>query len=593
MDFRNINTIWASLIGETLYRLGLQTTIICPGSRSSPLTVAFAQHFGIETIPILDERSAAFFALGRAKRSAKPVVLICSSGTAGANFYPAVIEAKESHIPLLILTADRPPELRHCHAGQTIDQVKLYGHYPNWQAELALPNSTSEMWRYLRQTLVFAWEQTQFPIAGVVHLNCPFREPLAPIAEPNILALANDFNYDTFFANIEASSTIKNHLFSTYSSLPLFPKRGLIIGGLYQGQKSLAYSQAIAEIAEILDYPVLADALSPLRHFADLNKNLIVNYDFILRNLDQAELLIPEIIIQIGELPTSKTLRNWLENKNFPRYIINSSPDNFDPLHGQSIHLRLSIWDFLLQLKENQADLKINIKTQENFNKSQFQDLKYTHEWQTLNNQIQNSIDKMMLKRKDLFEGKVTWLLAQFLPLNTPIFIANSMPIRDAEFFWKSNNQKTIPYFNRGANGIDGTLSTALGIAHRDQPSILLTGDLSLLHDTNGFLLREKFQGHLTIILINNNGGGIFEMLAIADEKDSQDLFEQYFATPQNIDFSQLAITYKIEYQKIEKWQTLKEVLNPLPTSGIRLLEISTNRKLDAQWLKNYLNQWR
>jgi 2-succinyl-5-enolpyruvyl-6-hydroxy-3-cyclohexene-1-carboxylate synthase len=167
------------------------------------------------------------------------------------------------------------------------------------------------------------------------------------------------------------------------------------------------------------------------------------------------------------------------------------------------------------------------------------------------------------------------------------------MPIRDAEFFWKPNNQQTIPYFNRGANGIDGTLSTALGIAHRDQPTILLTGDLSLLHDTNGFLLREKFEGHLTIILINNNGGGIFEMLAIAEETTSQDLFEDYFATPQNIDFSQLALTYGIEYEKIEKWETLKRLLNPLPTSGIRLLEIVTHRKLDAQWLKKYLNYWR
>jgi 2-succinyl-5-enolpyruvyl-6-hydroxy-3-cyclohexene-1-carboxylate synthase len=199
----------------------------------------------------------------------------------------------------------------------------------------------------------------------------------------------------------------------------------------------------------------------------------------------------------------------------------------------------------------------------------------------------------MMIEREDLCEAKIPWILAECLPNNTPIFIANSMPIRDTEFFWKPNNQQTIPYFSRGANGIDGTLSTALGIAHQDQPTILLTGDLSLLHDTNGFLLREKFEGHLTIILINNNGGGIFEMLAIAEETNAQDLFEDYFATPQNIDFSQLALTYGVEYQRIEKWETLKRLLNPLPTSGIRLLEIVTHRKLDAQWLKNYLNHWR
>jgi len=588
MDFRNINTLWASLLVETLYRLGLEMAVLCPGSRSSPLTLAFAQHPQIKTIPILDERSAAFFALGRAKRSRQTVVLVCTSGTAGANFYPAVIEAKESQVPLLILTADRPPELRHCHAGQTIDQIKLYGHYPNWQTELTLASSEPELWTYLRQTLIYAWEQTQFPRAGVVHLNCPFREPLAPIPQPDILSLASSFDPEVFFAGIQASSLVTKSFSFT---LPHFPKQGLIIAGLYQDQQALDYCQAIADIAEILDYPVLADALSPVRHFAEINSHLISNYDFILRNQNQAELLTPEIVIQIGELPTSKQLRTWLTQQNIPRYIIDASGQNYDPLHGNSIHLRLSWQSFLWQLKESQKKLKTNIPIEKNIKNPQLSD--YIHQWKTLNQKIQDSIDQTMIEREDLFEGKIPWLLAQSLPKQTPIFIANSMPIRDVEFFWKPNNQQTIPYFNRGANGIDGTLSTALGIAHQDQPTILLTGDLSLLHDTNGFLLREKFEGHLTIILINNNGGGIFEMLAIAEETTSQDLFEDYFATPQNINFSQLALTYGIEYQKIEKWETLKRVLNPLPTSGIRLLEIVTHRKLDAQWLKKYFNHWR
>ena len=588
MDFRNINTLWASLLVETLSHLGLVTAVLCPGSRSSPLTLAFAQHSQIETIPILDERSAAFFALGRAKRSRKPVVLVCTSGTAGANFYPAVIEAKESQIPLLILTADRPPELRHCHAGQTVNQSKLYGHYPNWQKELALASPEPELWNYLRQTLIYAWEQTQFPCAGVVHLNCPFREPLAPISQPDILALASSFDSEVFFAGIQASSFVKNSFSLT---LPQFPTRGLIIAGLYQGGQSFDYCQAIAEMAKILDYPVLADALSPIRHFAEINPNLITNYDFILRNQDQAELLTPEIVIQIGELPTSKQLRAWLTQQNIPRYIIDSSGENYDPLHGKSIHLRLSWQNFLWQLKENPKELKTHIPVQETLQTSQGSD--YIHQWKNVNLKIQDSIDQTMIEREDLCEAKIPWILAECLPNHTPIFIANSMPIRDAEFFWKPNNQQTIPYFNRGANGIDGTLSTALGIAHQDQPTILLTGDLSLLYDTNGFLLREKFEGHLTIILINNNGGGIFEMLAIAEETNSQDLFEDYFATPQNINFSQLAPTYGIEYQRIEKWEDLKRLLNPLPTSGIRLLEIVTHRKSDAQWLKNYLNHWR
>jgi 2-succinyl-5-enolpyruvyl-6-hydroxy-3-cyclohexene-1-carboxylate synthase len=191
-----------------------------------------------------------------------------------------------------------------------------------------------------------------------------------------------------------------------------------------------------------------------------------------------------------------------------------------------------------------------------------------------------------MATMTQLFEGKVAWLLSQILPPETPLFIANSMPVRDVEFFWKPNHRRIQPFFNRGANGIDGTLSTALGMAHRNQSSVMLTGDLALLHDTNGFLLRNKFIGHLTIILINNNGGGIFEMLPISKFDPP---FEEFFATPQNINFAQLCMTYGVEHQLIESWQQFKEVLNPLPAVGIRVLELQTNRKADAQWRKEYL----
>jgi 2-succinyl-5-enolpyruvyl-6-hydroxy-3-cyclohexene-1-carboxylate synthase len=177
IDFRNTNSVWASIMAETLKRLGLTTAVICPGSRSTPLAIAFAQAEGVDAIPILDERSASFFALGIARKSRLPVALVCTSGTAGANFYPAVIEASESRVPLLVLTADRPPELRDCNSGQTIDQLKLFGTYPNWYTELALPSLEIEMLCYLRQTLVHAWERSLYPVPGVVHLNIPFRDP--------------------------------------------------------------------------------------------------------------------------------------------------------------------------------------------------------------------------------------------------------------------------------------------------------------------------------------------------------------------------------------------------------------------------------
>lgn len=188
-----------------------------------------------------------------------------------------------------------------------------------------------------------------------------------------------------------------------------------------------------------------------------------------------------------------------------------------------------------------------------------------------------------------LSEAKISWLLPQILPNHTSIFIANSMPVRYTEFFWPANHRQIIPYCNRGANGIDGTLSSALGIAHQNQSSVMLTGDLALLHDTNGFLIRSKFQGHLTIILVNNNGGGNLEMLPISQTKS---LFEDFFVTPQNIDFSQLCTTYGIEYQKIKNWQQFQSLLNPLPDTGIRVLEIQTNRKQDSLWLKENLEKF-
>ena len=191
-----------------------------------------------------------------------------------------------------------------------------------------------------------------------------------------------------------------------------------------------------------------------------------------------------------------------------------------------------------------------------------------------------------MTAMNQMFEGKAAWLLSQTLPPGTPIFIANSMPVRDVEFFWTPNNSGIQPFFNRGANGIDGTLSTALGIAHRHQSSVMLTGDLALLHDTNGFLLRNKFVGHLTIILINNNGGGIFEMLPIAKFEPP---FEEFFATPQDINFAQMCATYGIEHELITDWEQLKLRLNPLPTQGIRVLELKTHRKIDAMWRQDNL----
>ena len=580
LDFRNVNTLYTSIISETLCRLGLTTAIICPGSRSAPLAIAFACHQGIETIPVLDERSAAFFALGIARSTHKPVVLICTSGTALANFFPAIIEAKESKIPLLILSADRPPELRHCHAGQTIDQVKIFGNYPNWDAELVTPSLVVKELESLRNTIIHAYKTTLLPTPGVVHLNIPFREPLVPINQPATELLRTIINPQTFFTNCQQffpsnqrssypeviqqwQDYLKNNIKNN--------TKGIIIAGLAQpgdAQDAEDYCRSIAILSQVLKFPVLGESLSPIRNYASLNPYLISTYDIFLRHQELATELTPEVVIQIGELPTSKQLRQWLEKTAAPRWIVTPDYDNFDPLHGPSQHLLTSIHGLVSNLEilpPNQPSAYLKL-------------------WLNLEQKTRKNIDITMEAIAELREPKIAWLISQILPPQTPVFIANSMPIRDVESFWKPSDRQTQIYYSRGANGIDGTLSTALGIAHNHQTSVLLTGDLALLHDTNGFLITKNLQGHLTIILINNHGGGIFENLPISKFEPP---FEEYFATPQSVDFAKLAETYGIEYQLITSWLQLQNLLQVLPTQGVRVLEIPTDRQQDAQWRRN------
>ena len=565
IDFRNLNLLWASILVETLSRLGLTTAVACPGSRSTPLTVAFAQHDRIETIPILDERSAAFFALGLAKRMGLPTALICTSGTAGANFYPAIIEAAESRIPLLIFTGDRPPELRHVHAGQTINQVNLYGSYPTWQTELALPDV--DRLNYLRQTINYGWERTLAPIPGPVHFNVPLRRPLAPTLQLDLEISETDFDPEYYFSFLQPQELGRNEIkFQSWlQSLPV--NRGLIIAGVDSPQDPQAYARAIAKLARYLNMPVLAEGLSPVRNFAETHPYLVSTYDLILRNSEQADGLVPEVVIQIGDFPTSKVLRAWLERHHPRHWIIDPTYQNLDPLHNKTQFLRASIQ----QLSANLERLETG------------RDDGYLQEWMTLENRARLECDRTFAGTTTLVEPKIARSLSQILPPKTPIFISNSMPVRDVEWFWTPNDLQLQPYFNRGTNGIDGILSTALGIAHRNRPSILLTGDLSLLHDTNGFLVRRYIRGHLTIILVNNNGGGIFQFLPIAEYDPP---FEEFFATPQDIDFARLCQTYDIEYHLIEDWQQFQDYLSSLPESGIRVLEVRCDRKFDAQWRK-------
>ncbi len=558
---QNLNVFWASLLFEILYRLGLGSVVVCPGSRSGPLAVAAAAHPHLEALPILDERSAAFFALGLAQQQGKPIALVCTSGTAAANFYPAIIEASLSHLPLLLLTADRPPELRHCQAGQTIDQVQLYGGYVRVFRELTLPDLGQL--NYLRQTLSHCWQRCLWPDPGPVHLNIPFRDPLAPVADASFCP--PDLDSEAFFALLHPPvlpTPAPALPWSVWQNEP----RGVIIAGPSHTPHPSAYATAVARLAAHLHWPILADALSPLRHYG--SSQVIAHYDLLLRSPQIQAALRPNIVLQLGPLPTSKPLREWLQQSDPLIWCCEATGENNNPLHARSITLTVDPATVIPPANPSLSNSS------------------YFHQWRTLEGAIARALAATLEPIDWCCDVKLVHCLSQWLPPETAVFVASSMPVRDVESVWPASDRRYRFYFNRGANGIDGTLASALGAAHRGQPTVLITGDLACLHDTNGWLITPVVQGSLTVVLINNQGGGIFEHLPIANFDPP---FEHFFVTPQRVDFQQLAAAYGIPYTLVQDWCDLAHHLKNPPQANVHLLEFRSDRHRNAQWRQQVL----
>ncbi len=550
LDFRNTNALWGSVLAETLVRCGVTQAVVSPGSRSTPLTMALARHAAIEAVPVLDERSAAFFALGLAKRLRRPVVLVCTSGTAGANYYPAIIEAHESRVPLLIVTADRPPEMRDCASGQTIDQQKLFGGYTVAYHELAVPEPRLDVLGYLRQMLAWAVGRAA---DGPVHLNAPFRDPLPPTPDGSCAALESTWPPD-FFDHLEPRDLTPTRIEFRQKKTTT---RGLIVAGPASPADPAGYASKIASLSRELGWPILADALSPLRHHGG---EVVTCYDAILRNDVLARDLTPRTVLCLEGWPTSKVLRSWLERSGSEVVLVAPGGANRDALHGRTRHLA----GFADQVVAEGAAPA---------------DASYRHAWHRAESAARLFFDQALASEDRLFEPKAAWLLASHLPAGTPLFVSSSMPVRDLEYLWPATDRGHRICFNRGANGIDGTLSTALGIAHGGAPTVLLTGDLALLHDANGFLTVPRLRGSLTIVLIDNNGGGIFEHLPVAQFDPPFDVF---WATPQQVDFEKLCAAHGVGHVAVNDWRHFADLISTLPAQGVRVLHVRTDRKRDA-----------
>ncbi|MCH8474355.1 MAG: 2-succinyl-5-enolpyruvyl-6-hydroxy-3-cyclohexene-1-carboxylic-acid synthase [Opitutales bacterium] len=561
------NRRFADGVAEYLAEAGMRTVVISPGSRSTPLVLGFASSGNFQLIPVLDERSAAFLALGLARSTERPVGLVCTSGSAVANWFPAVVEAHESRVPLLLMTADRPPELRGCGAGQTIDQERFYGRYTRAFREYPIPGDGEEGKAAWRDFLAEDWAALSGDCPGPVHLNFPFREPLLP-PEPE------SFPTEKRSLAKKESGLGKGGAFVA-PELPARWREGartLLLSGSWLGPGEADWTGWFRDLSVEQGWPLLADALSPLRHQKGSSFRPVAHYDILLRNEEAAKALRPDRIIQLGSLPTSKVLRKCLNEWQTPRLIID--PYSLNP-HPDTAPVE---WLARPDKTSNEIPLPPPLA-----------DSGFGENWVVQDEKVRGFIQA---KREESgsFEGALYPLLAEHLPEQSILHIASSTPVRDAEWFWPVNGKHFRIYSSRGANGIDGTLSTAIGEALGEgRPLWLVTGDLALLHDANGILQHQLEGLSLTVLLINNEGGGIFQNLPIARYGET---FETFFATPQKIDWSTWAKSFGVAHSLLRDPTELAQAAARPAPEGVRILEWRTDRRQDVeqrrQWLRAF-----
>ncbi|MBM4762663.1 2-succinyl-5-enolpyruvyl-6-hydroxy-3-cyclohexene-1-carboxylic-acid synthase [Bacillus sp. B15-48] len=545
----------SAFVAELTYS-GVSEVVISPGSRSTPIALVMAEHPKLNLHIQVDERSAGFFGLGIAKASKKPVVLLCTSGTAAANYYPAIIEAKISRIPLIVLTADRPHELRDVGAPQAIDQIHLYSHHVKWFMEMSPPGGTDEMLRYARTVCARAAATAiQFP-AGPVHLNFPIREPLIPALNEEMFQLQerNEGFVEVFQGKPSLSSETTERLLSMFSTI----EDGVIVCGPIDDH---SFTEAIIDLAEKLNYPILADPLSQLRSGNHKKDRVIDAYDTFLRVEEAKNYLTPKLIVRFGAMPVSKALTNFIrENRSATQIVIDGGNGWRDPLTVASQMVYCDETMFCKVLIER-------LKSR------QYSD--YLEKWLVVNELSKTHLHSIN-EIETLSEGKLFSLLAEVLPDSSTIFVGNSMPIRDLDTFFLNNGKEIKVMGNRGANGIDGVVSTALGVATVSQPLYLVLGDLTFFHDLNGLLSAKQNNLNITILLINNNGGGIFSFLPQANDPKH---FELLFGTPLNVNFRHVVEMYGGTYVKIEDWEHFHQTFTSnLKQKGLKVMEIMTNR---------------
>lgn len=575
-----INYQWAFSLIHYFTLHGVSQAVISPGSRSTPLALACEKHPDITTWVQVDERSAGFFALGLAQQEFKPVILICTSGSAVTNWFPAVVEASHSYTPLLLLSADRPSELQHCGANQTIDQNVLFGSHVRDFISLEHADETLLKSNYLKRITTQACGKSLNRKPGPVHLNIPLREPLLPrrfTAEElnhfierlgeQIIATATS----AILSSTPALSIASATLLMLYQTLET--GNGLIICGRLTAQEDRGFAGLLAKLAKKLNCPVLLDPLSNQRFSQSHNTHFNYNYDHFLKNHPFS----PDWVIRFGQFPVSKNLMNYLQQLDCHTILVSPYGDWLDPIHKANTLLHTLPVNLCRQLID--AKIKPNHSS-------------WLKHWQDAEQKSEQQIHQLVETNNPLFEGHVISTLLKSIPDNGFLFSGNSMAIRDFDTFIthsSTGNKKLGFYGNRGVSGIDGNLSTFLGLltnklsSEKKSYGVALLGDLSFYHDMNGLLICKKLTAlgyNATILLINNSGGGIFNYLP----QHQLDDFDKLWKTDTELDFQYSARLYGLNYLRIENKEELETQLPEVfSQSGIQLVEVIIDQKTSVE----------
>jgi 2-succinyl-5-enolpyruvyl-6-hydroxy-3-cyclohexene-1-carboxylate synthase len=517
-----INRTYAPLQAfvDELVRCGLRHAVTCPGSRNAPLILTLVGHPGIEAVSVIDERAAGFVGLGLAKATGRPAAVTCTSGTAAANLHPAVVEAWEARVPLLVLTADRPPELRGVGAGQAIDQLGLYGSAAKWFVEVGNHEPGRETAVHHRALACRAYWTAGGGRPGPVHLNFPLREPLAPVTEelPAGDWSGREDGRPWTELREHASAPHADDVHALAARIAAAPRGAIVCGPTPED-----VAEPAVRLAEQAGWPLLAEPTSGVRCGEHDRSHVVAHYDVLLRVERFSRDHAPQLVLRVGDTPTSKPLRGWLAGA--PQVVLDPHAAWHEPTRRAELLLHAAAAPTLDALA---ATLEM---------RSAERDPDWLLSWR----EADALVAPALAESPDPFEPKVLAGLEPELPADALVWVSSSMPIRDVEAYFPQTPKRLRFLANRGANGIDGVVSSALGAAlGSGRPTWLLTGELALLHDVGGLLAARRAGVDLRIVCLNNGGGAIFDFLPLAEHAEPA-LYEEHIATPAGVDLAQLA----------------------------------------------------